>query len=87
MKKIVLCSLAVLLSACSSNQPVAVATETDHSATTIISQQAIAQSPIPLNLPANATAVCRDGTYSTAKENICAGNGGALTLIDRFHAE
>ncbi|KAE9540397.1 hypothetical protein A1D26_01550 [Ursidibacter maritimus] len=87
MKKIVLWSaLIVAISACSTNKPVEVVKAKDQSAT-VISQQAIQQSQIPLNVPANATALCRDGTYSTAKENTCSGNGGTMMIIDRYRAE
>ncbi|MGX2956682.1 hypothetical protein ACWIYZ_06265 [Ursidibacter arcticus] len=87
MKRIILWSmLSLAISACSTNKPVEVVKVKDQSAT-VISQQAIQQSQIPLNIPENATAICRDGTYSTAKENTCTGNGGTMTIIDRYRSE
>lgn len=38
--------------------------------------------------PKNATAVCRDGSYSTATDNTaCVGNGGVVTQINRYFSE
>lgn len=74
------------LTACSSGTRVDVAKAVD--STTAISQQAIQQSAIPLNFPAGATAVCRDGSYSFAKDNsACASNGGVAIAVDRYHSE
>ena len=87
MKKVMLLSILTFgISACSVNKPVEVVKVKDKS-TTVISQQAIQQSQIPLNVPVNATAICNDGAYSTAKENMCSGNGGTMMIIDRYHAE
>lgn len=39
-------------------------------------------------VPSNATAICRDGSYSVATDNsACAGNGGVATSINRYHSE
>lgn len=39
-------------------------------------------------IPANATAICRDGSYSTATDHsVCAGKGGVETQIDRYRVE
>lgn len=39
-------------------------------------------------VPAGATALCRDGSYSTATDNsACAGKGGVVTQISRYHSE
>lgn len=78
-------SLGVLLSACVQNKPVEVVKGTDYS--TVIPQTVVKQVEVPANLPLNATAICRDGSYSTAKENACSGNGGAQTIIKRYHSE
>lgn len=86
MKK--LCFLGILsvvmVTACSTNQPVQVVKAKDHST---VQQQVVKQVEIPANLPTNVTAICRDGSHSTAKENACAGNGGVATAVRRYHSE
>lgn len=79
-------SMGALLSGCGSPQAVNVAKATDQSV--IRPQQKMVNQPtIPDNLPANVTAICRDGSYSMAMSNICAGNGGVATMISRHYAE
>ncbi|WP_373819418.1 hypothetical protein [Glaesserella sp.] len=39
------------------------------------------------DLPPEVTAVCRDGSYSVAKDDTaCLGHGGAIKVIKRYHA-
>lgn len=76
-------SVGALLSACGSPQAVGVAKATDQS---VVSPQ-VNSTAVPENLPANVTAICRDGSYSTATSNICAGKGGVVTMISRYFAE
>ena len=74
------------LTACSSGTRVDVAKGVD--STTAISQQTIQQSAIPLNFPTGATALCRDGNYSFAKDStVCASNGGVAIAVERYHSE
>lgn len=88
MKKLHLFSLlsVVILTACSTNKPVEVVKGTDNS-TFSPQQQVVKQVEIPANLSSNVTAICRDGSHSTAKENACAGNGGVATAVRRYHSE
>lgn len=79
-------SVGALLSACGSPQAVGVAKATDQSV--VRPQQAVVNpTVVPENLPANVTAICRDGSYSMATSNICAGKGGVVTMISRYFAE
>ena len=83
---IALFSVCFGLTACSNGTMVDVAKAQD--STTTMSQQAIKQSDIPLNFPNGATALCRDGSYSFAKDNTaCANNGGVAISVDRYHSE
>lgn len=79
-------SVSLLLAACSQNKPVPVAKSQDM---TTIAPKKVEQAPveIPANAPKNATAVCRDGSFSTATENMCSGNGGVVSVIRRYHSE
>ena len=39
-------------------------------------------------IPANVTAICVDGSYSTSPiAEACLGNGGARQIISRYHSE
>lgn len=88
MKKIALFILvAVGLAACNNHTKVEVAKAQDNS---IIVQKQKAEQPValPANLPRNATAICHDGSFSTATDNsVCSGNGGVKTVIGRYHSE
>lgn len=89
MKKVALFGVVVLgiaVSGCSQNKPVEVVKATDTS-TMAIPKAAPQVVELPANLPANATAICRDGSYSTSKENACSGNGGAVSFIGRYHSD
>lgn len=56
--------------------------------TIVFPQQQASQSQLPTDLPANVTAICRDGSYSMAiDKSKCASNGGVKTLIGRYIAE
>ena len=89
MKKynvIALSMMAVMLTACNSGQKVEVAKATDTSV--IKSVQVCQPAQLPQNLPNNITAICKDGSYSTATgDSACAGNGGVSTIINRYSAE
>ncbi|ABN74383.1 MULTISPECIES: hypothetical protein [Actinobacillus] len=81
-------SLLVLLTtvtACSSHQKVQVvkvpATKTEY--TQVQNMPNIDSSKIP----ANVTAICVDGSYSTSPiAEACLGNGGAKQIISRHHS-
>lgn len=78
--------MSLLLVACHGhNQPVSVVKAEDHSA--VAPMRTFSQNELPTNMPSNVTAICRDGSYSTAVENVCAGRGGIATVVHRFHAE
>lgn len=79
-------SISLLLVACTQNTPVPVAKSQDM---TTVAPQKVEPAPveIPANAPRNATAVCRDGSFSTATENMCSGNGGVVSVIRRYHSE
>ncbi|MDH2999083.1 hypothetical protein A1D22_04300 [Pasteurellaceae bacterium LFhippo2] len=73
--------------ACQQREPVEVVKAQDTS--TIVQPKAPAVSQqLPDNLPANVTAICRDGSYSTATDSTaCSGNGGVSSVINRYHSE
>lgn len=79
---------ALGLSACSSGQKVEVA-KASGDKTIVLPKPA--QPALPSNVPANATAMCRDGSFSSAsyedRETACIGNGGVLHFINRYHSE
>ncbi|WGE42312.1 hypothetical protein [Actinobacillus equuli] len=80
-----LLALAVTITACSSNQPVQIVKEpsTKTEYTPIRNPHSPQQT-----LPANVTAICVDGSYSTSPLNeACVGNGGAKQIISRYHSE
>lgn len=78
-------SMLFVVTACCSNQGVKVAKGGDHSVA--YPQKIEKQMEVPMNLPANITAICRDGSYSTATNAMCAGNGGVQTIISHHHAD
>ncbi|WP_150539269.1 hypothetical protein [Actinobacillus vicugnae] len=80
-----LIALAVTITACSSNQPVQVVKEPAAKTEYVpIQNTHSAQQP----LPANVTAICVDGSYSTSPVNeACVGNGGAKQIISRYRSE
>ncbi|MBF0784547.1 DUF3761 domain-containing protein [Muribacter muris] len=91
MKKQLIFTMAVAalgLTACSSGQKVEIAKASQDK--TIVPQK-VAQPTLPNNIPPNATAMCRDGSFSTAsfedRETACIGNGGVLHFINRYHSE
>lgn len=77
--------IVICLVACHGNQPVSIVKAEDRSA--VLPEQIVQQVELPVNIPSNVTAICRDGSYSTALENICAGKGGIATKVHRYHAE
>lgn len=88
MKKLHLLSIlsvGALLTACGSPQAVSVAKATDQSVVRppVVTKQV----NVPDNLPANVTAICRDGSYSTATVNSCSGNGGVATVVSHHYAD
>lgn len=91
MKQLCLVSVlgaSLLLTACSSGQRVDVVTEKDRSVIQSPAQVTnITPEAMSSTLPNNATAICRDGSYSIAKEHICVGRGGIATKIHRYFAE
>lgn len=78
-------SIGMLLTACGASQTVSVVKGIDHSASspTVV----VKKVEIPANLPANVTAICRDGSYSTATTYACSGNGGIQTAISHYFSE
>ncbi len=88
MKKyniITMLTAMAMLTACSSGNKVEVV-KAPPSSNIVPTTSLVPQ--LPENLPSNVTAICRDGTYSTAKDSsACLGNGGASTIINRYHAE
>ncbi|VTU08700.1 Uncharacterised protein [Actinobacillus indolicus] len=91
MKKynfIALSMMTMALIACSSGKKVEVVKAINSSSNIIPSTSVGSQTQIPTNLPSNVTAICRDGSYSTATDgSACLGNGGASTVINRYHSE
>lgn len=91
MKKysiITMLTAMAMLTACSSGDKVEVVKAPFSSSNIVPSTSLVSQAQLPENLPSNVTAICRDGTYSTAKDSsACLGNGGASTIINRYHAE
>ncbi|AFU18198.1 hypothetical protein [Actinobacillus suis] len=80
-----LMALAVTITACSSNQPVQIVKEPSTK-----TEYTPARNPHSTQqaLPANVTAICVDGSYSTSPVNeACVGNGGAKHIISRYHSE
>ncbi|QBQ64729.1 DUF3761 domain-containing protein [Actinobacillus indolicus] len=74
-----------MLTACSSGEKVEVVKAPSSSN---VAPTKVSQTQLPENLPSNVTAICRDGTYSTATDSsACLGNGGVSTIINRYHAE
>lgn len=76
----------ILLSACSSNKPVPVAkhdTNTDYAQSTHIHiSETNTQPPLSTNKkPANATALCFNGAYSTDSRNPCSYEGGVKEIL------
>ncbi len=90
MKKyniITMLTAMAMLTACSSGNKVEVV-KAPPSSNIVPTTSLVSQVQLPENLPSNVTAICRDGTYSTAKDSsACLGNGGASTIINRYHAE
>ncbi len=90
MKKyniITMLTAMAMLTACSSGNKVEVV-KAPPSSNIVPTTSLVPQAKLPENLPSNVTAICRDGTYSTAKDSsACLGNGGASTIINRYHAE
>ncbi|QLB21662.1 hypothetical protein A6B43_06470 [Vespertiliibacter pulmonis] len=78
-------SMISVITACCSNQGVTVAKEVDRSVA--YPQKIEKQAEVPMNLPSSVTAICRDGSYSTATNAMCAGNGGVQTIISHHHAD
>ncbi|MCK3655617.1 hypothetical protein A4G19_07600 [Pasteurellaceae bacterium Macca] len=76
------------LVACTQSEKVNIVKETTD--ITAVQPYKAEEKAVPLinNLPPNVTAICRDGTYSTAKdETVCIGNGGVSNAILRYQAE
>lgn len=90
MKKysiITMLTAIAMLTACSSGEKVEVV-KAPSSANVAPTTSLVSQTQLPENLPSNVTAICRDGTYSTATDSsACLGNGGVSTIINRYHAE
>lgn len=88
MKKysiITMLTAIAMLTACSSGEKVEVVKAPSYSN---VAPTTVSQTQLPENLPSNVTAICRDGTYSTATDSsACLGNGGVSTIINRYHAE
>ncbi len=80
--------MAIIISACSSGQKVEVVKASASSTITPVAKKEVEQPQLPPNLPRNVTAICRDGSYSTSTDSsACVANGGATTVINRYHAE
>ncbi|AIZ78227.1 hypothetical protein NYR70_00185 [Actinobacillus equuli subsp. equuli] len=80
-----LVALAVTITACSSDQPVQIVKEPSTKTEYIPIRN---PHPIQQVLPANVTAICVDGSYSTSPvHEACVGNGGAKQIISRYHSE
>lgn len=80
-----LVTLAVTITACSSPQLVQVVKEPSIKTEYVPLQDV---QSIQKSLPANVTAICVDGSYSTSPVNeACLGNGGAKQIISRYHSE
>lgn len=74
-------ALAMGLSACVQNTPVAVV-EVQEDRTAKRMELPAGQTP------PNATAFCRDGAFSFASDDsTCIGNGGVQTFISRYYSE
>lgn len=78
-------AVTVGLSACVQRTPVSVVKAQED--TTARSSVARVE-PVAVQTPPNATAVCRDGSFSFASDDSkCIGKGGVKTLISRYHSE
>ncbi|AUI67177.1 hypothetical protein C5N92_03435 [Glaesserella australis] len=78
--------VTTMLIACSSGEKVEVVKAASTSST--IQPAHSIQAQLPQHLPNNVTAICRDGSYSTATDDsACLGNGGVSTKISRYHSE
>lgn len=76
-----------LLACTSSNKPVTVVKEPEKK--TEYQPNQIKPVEIPYqSLPANVTAICNDGSYSTSHiQEACLGNGGVKQGVIRYHAD
>lgn len=90
MKKyhlIALFTVTTILAACNSGQKVEVV-KAPQTSSTIMPSTAMEQQNLPTTIPNNVTAICRDGSYSTATDTTaCLGNGGVATQINRYYSE
>lgn len=84
-KYFIISVMAFGLSACNAHQTVSVAKATDASA--VPSTVEWNKMALPASLPSQVTAICRDGSYSFAQENVCAGKGGVATQVYQYHSE
>lgn len=75
---------AGLLTACTLNKSTAVVSGMARSTAALAPLKQVDE---PANLPSNVTAVCRDGSYSTALENACSGSGGVAIQYRRYFSE
>ena len=75
-------AMTVMLTACISREPVEVVKTPDVKTEYMPSTNADKG-----KLPKDVTAICVDGTYSTAPvEEACVGNGGKVHYVSRYHS-